>query len=67
MRVAGSGQFPAWLTGILLTAYYWIDLLQLPNTIMLFVLCPILVGLCAWGAGWLTMYFTVQKNLKAEA
>ena len=32
VRVAKMGQFPAWIVGILLTAYFWSDLPSLPNT-----------------------------------
>ena len=61
-----AGQFPAWLTGILLTAYYWIDLLHLPNTLTLFILCPIIVGVCAFTSGWLGMYMMAQKTIKSQ-
>ncbi|HTM83122.1 hypothetical protein [Asticcacaulis sp.] len=60
------GQFPAWLTGILLTTYFWIDLLHLPNTTTLFILCPIIVGVCAFASGWLGMYMTAQKAVKSQ-
>jgi MFS family permease len=60
------GQFPAWLTGILLTAYFWIDLLHLPYTTTLFILCPVIVGLCAIASGWLGMYLTAQKAMKSQ-
>ncbi|MFT4075305.1 MAG: hypothetical protein QM647_07200 [Asticcacaulis sp.] len=60
------GQFPAWLTGILLTAYFWIDLLHLPYTTTLFILCPVIVGLCAAASGWLGMYMTAQKAMKSQ-
>ncbi|MGZ3297955.1 MAG: hypothetical protein ACXU8O_02975 [Asticcacaulis sp.] len=66
-RVAKLGQFPAWITGVLLTAYFWIDLPSLPNTLMLYVLCPIIVGLCCYASGWLGMYVTVRKELRAQA
>jgi hypothetical protein len=66
-RMSRLGQFPAWITGILLIAYYWIDLLSLPNDTALFVLCPVVVGLCAWGGGWLGMYVVARKSLRAEA
>lgn len=61
------GQFPAWIAGILLTAYFWIDLLHLPNTMTLFLLCPVLTGICAFGGGWLGMYMVAQKSVKAQA
>lgn len=67
VRMAKLGQFPSWITGILLTAYYLIDLISIPHNTLLFLLCPVLVGLCAWGAGWVGMYVTVQKEMKAEA
>jgi len=63
-RMSRLGQFPAWITGILLIAYYWIDLLSLPNDTALFVLCPLVVGLCAWGGGWLGMYMIARKTLR---
>lgn len=63
-RMGRAGQFPAWITGILLIAYYWIDLLSLPNDATLFIICPIAVGLCAWAGGWLGMYVMVQKSLR---
>ncbi|MDI7774272.1 hypothetical protein [Asticcacaulis sp. EMRT-3] len=66
-RMGKVGQFPAWITGILLIAYFWIDLLSLPNDMALFVLCPILVVICAVAGGWLGMYMTVQKSLKSAA
>ncbi len=66
-RVAKLGQFPAWIAGIMLTAYFWIDLASLPNTLTLYILCPIVVGLCAYAGGWLGMYITVRKEIKAQA
>ncbi|MDV6329693.1 hypothetical protein [Asticcacaulis sp. 201] len=60
------GQFPAWITGILLTAYFWIDLLHLPSTTTLFVACPLIVGICAFAGGWLGMYVTAQKAVKTQ-
>ena len=60
------GQFPSWLTGILLTAYFWIDLLHLPNNMTLFILCPILTGVFAWAGGWFGMYMQAQKATKAQ-
>ncbi|CAL4867989.1 hypothetical protein MMA231_02262 [Asticcacaulis sp. MM231] len=61
------GQFPAWIAGILLTAYFWIDLLHLPNNMTLFLLCPVLTGICAFAGGWLGMYMVAQKSVKAQA
>ena len=61
------GQFPAWIAGILLTAYFWIDLLHLPNNTTLFLLCPVLTGICAFAGGWLGMYMVAQKSVKAQA
>ncbi len=61
------GQFPAWIAGILLTAYFWIDLLHLPNNTTLFLLCPVLTGICAFAGGWLGMYMVAQKSVKVQA
>jgi hypothetical protein len=66
-RVAKMGRFPAWITGVLLTAYYWIDMLFQPHNLPQFILCPFLVGLCAYGGGWLGMYVTVRKQMKSGA
>jgi len=66
-RVAKMGQFPAWIAGVLLTAYFWIDLPSLPNTLTLYILCPIIVGLASYGAGWLGMFVTVRKELRSQA
>jgi hypothetical protein len=66
-RVAKMGRFPAWIAGVLLTAYYWIDLLFQPHNLPQFLLCPILVGICAYGGGWLGMYVTVRKQIKNGA
>ncbi|HVZ30050.1 MAG TPA: hypothetical protein VG839_06620 [Asticcacaulis sp.] len=65
-RVAKMGRFPAWIAGVLLTAYYWIDLLFQPHNLPQFLLCPVLVGICAYGGGWLGMYVTVRKQMKSE-
>lgn len=66
-RVAKMGQFPAWITGILLTAYYWINLLFQPHGgLVEFMLCPVLVGICAYAGGWLGMYVTVRKQMKSD-
>lgn len=67
VRVAKMGQFTAWIVGILLTAYFWIDLPSLPNTLTLYILCPIVVGLASYAAGWLGMFITVRKELRAQA
>ncbi len=67
VNVGKSGQFPAWITGILLTAYFWIDLLSLPSNTTLFIMCPVVTGLCAYAAGWAAMYRTVQRRQKAPA
>jgi len=67
VRVAKMGQFPAWIVGVLLTAYFWIDMASLPSTLALFILCPIIVGLASYGAGWLGMYITVRKDMRAQA
>ncbi len=58
---------PGWIAGILLTAYFWIDLLQLPNNMTLFILCPVLVGLTAAAGGYLGMYMTAQKQMRTQA
>jgi len=60
------GQFPGWISGILLTAYFWIDLLQLPNNLTLFVLCPLLVGACAVAGGYLGMFVTAKKQIRSH-
>ena len=69
VRVSKMGQFPAWMVGILLFAGYLIGLQPwaLPNPLWVLLLCPVLVGACAWGGGWLGMYVTVQKELRAQA
>ncbi len=67
VRMAKKGQFPAWIVGILLFAGYLIALIGLPNPMWLLILCPLLVAVCACGAGWLGMYVTVQKSQSAEA
>ncbi len=66
VRIAKMGQFPAWIVGILLFAGYLIGMLGLPNPIWVVILCPILVGACAWGGGWLGMYMNVRK-IRASA
>jgi uncharacterized protein YneF (UPF0154 family) len=65
-RVAKMGRFPAWITGVLLVAYYWIDLLFQPRVLPQFLLCPILVAICAYAGGWLGMYVTVRKQMKSD-
>jgi hypothetical protein len=67
VRWAKVGQFPAWLAGVLLTAFFLIDLIARPNTMLIFLICPALVALCAWGGGWLGMYVNVQKQYRADA
>jgi len=66
VRMAKAGQFPAWIVGILLYAGYLIGMISLPNPLWVWLLCPVLVGVCAWGAGWIGMYVTVQKQMKAQ-
>lgn len=67
VRMAKMGQFPAWIVGILLFAGYLIAMVGLPNPIWVLILCPVLVAVCAYGAGWLGMYVTVQKAQSAQA
>ena len=67
VRWAKIGQFPAWLTGVLLAAFFLIDLVVQPNTLLIFLICPVLVALCAWGGGWLGMYVNVQKQVRSDA
>lgn len=66
-RMGRAGQFPAWIAGILLVAYDWIDLLSLPNDAALFVLCPVVVGLCAFAGGWLGMYAEARRLMSSVA
>jgi len=65
-RVARMGQFPGWIAGVMLAAFYLCDLFFQPNTLLIFILCPILVGAAAWGGGWLGMYVTVRRQMRAE-
>ena len=67
VRIAKLGQFPAWIVGILLFAGYLIGMIGLPIPTWVMLLCPVLVAACAYGAGWLGMYITVQKEIKAQA
>lgn len=68
VRIAKMGQFPAWIVGIMLFAGYLIDLVRLPNPLWVMLLCPVLVGLCAWGSGWLGMYMNYKRGvLRNEA
>ena len=67
VRMAKMGQFPAWIVGILLFAGYLIGLLAVPSPIWVRILCPLLVAACAYGAGWLGMYVTVQKAQSVQA
>lgn len=67
VRWAKIGQFPAWITGILLAAFYLIDLFVQPNTLLIFLACPVLVALCAWAGGWLGMYVNVRKHIRSQA
>lgn len=66
VRWAKIGQFPAWIVGVLLSAFYLIDLFVQPNTLLVFLVCPALVGLCAWGGGWLGMSVNVQKQIRMD-
>ena len=61
VRIAKMGQFPAWIVGILLFASYLIGLLPFPNPVWVMIACPVLVAVCAYGAGWLGMYMVVRK------
>ncbi len=65
-RVAKMGQFPGWIAGVLLAAFFLCDLFFQPNTLLIFALCPVLTGLAAWGGGWLGMYVTVRKQMRSE-
>ena len=67
VRIAKLGQFPAWIVGILLFASYLIGLVSLPTPTWVLIMCPILVAVCAYGAGWLGMYVVMQKGMKAQA
>jgi hypothetical protein len=67
VRVAKMGQFPAWIVGILLTAYFWIDMGSLPSTLTLYILCPVIAAIACYAAGWLGMFITVRKDLRAQA
>lgn len=53
MRLGRIGPLTGWITGVLLIAYYGLDLQNQPHNIALFVLCPIVVGVAAWAGGWL--------------
>lgn len=65
-RLAKMGQFTAWIAGIVMGAFYLCDLFFQPHTPLIFVVCPILVGLAAWGGGWLGMYVNVRKQMHSE-
>ncbi|ESQ92182.1 hypothetical protein ABAC460_04650 [Asticcacaulis sp. AC460] len=67
VRIAKLGQFPAWIVGVLLFAFYAVGMVGLPNPIWFVLLCPASVAACAYGAGWLGMYITVQREIKAQA
>lgn len=66
VRMAKLGQFPAWIVGILLFAGYLIGMISLPNPLWVLILCPVLVAVCAYGAGWLGMFVTLQKHIKSQ-
>ncbi len=66
-RMGNIGQFPAWISGILLTAYFWLDMLQMPSNTVLYVLCPVLVGVFSVFGGRLGMYVSAKRRLSAEA
>lgn len=65
VRMAKTGQFPAWMVGVLLLAGYMIGMLWLHNPMWLVILCPLLVAACAWAGGWLGMYVNVLKERRA--
>jgi hypothetical protein len=67
VRIAKLGQFPAWIVGVLLLAFYAVGMVGLPNPLWYVLLCPAAVVACAYGAGWLGMYITVQREIKAQA
>lgn len=66
VRMAKLGQFPAWIVGILLFAGYLIGMISLPNPLWVLILCPVLVAICAYGAGWLGMFVTMQKEMNSQ-
>jgi len=66
VRIAKMGQFPAWIAGILLAAFYLIDLFFQPNTLLIFLLTPVIVAGCAYGGGLLGMYVNVQKQMRMD-
>lgn len=66
VRVAKMGQFPAWIAGVLLAAFYLIDLFFQPNTLLIFLLSPVIVAGCAYGGGLLGMYVTVRKQMRMD-
>ena len=67
VRVAKLGEFPAWITGIALAAFYLLDLLFQPHTPVIIVLCPALAALCAWGGGWIGMFVTLRKGRQSRS
>ncbi len=66
-RVAKFGQFPGWLAGILLGAFYLVDLLFQPHTLLIFLICPIFVGIAAYGGGWAGAYINGQKMSRTQS
>ena len=65
-RVAKFGQAPAWINGVVLLAFYLLDLFAQPHTPLGFVVCTIIVIVCSYAGGWLGSYVTARKQLSKQ-
>jgi len=62
-RIAKFGQAPAWINGVVLLAFYVLDLLGQPHTLLGFFVCTIIVIACSYAGGWLGSYVTARKQI----
>ncbi|MDC7683479.1 hypothetical protein PQU92_09345 [Asticcacaulis sp. BYS171W] len=61
VRMARTGAFPAWLTGILLVASYMIHMSIIPHPNWVVMICLPLCAVSAYGAGLLGNYVTLMR------
>jgi hypothetical protein len=61
VRMTKIGEFVAWFTGILLVSSYFIGMLDGPYPVWMWVICPLIVGAAAFGAGRLGDYINARR------
>ena len=65
-RIAKFGQAPAWINGVVLLAFYLLDLFGQPHTLLGFFICTLIVGVFSYAGGWLGSYVTLRKRMNNQ-